>query len=65
MLYIISLSYIFLIQPLLEAKAEIQKYFGWFFGSNELDFAFEINRPLDSLSISYWGRCVVTESILP
>ena len=29
------LSYIFLIWPLLEARAEIQKYFRWFFGSNE------------------------------
>ena len=35
MLFIIYLSYIFLIQPLLEARAEIQKYFRWFFGSNE------------------------------
>ena len=35
MLLIIYLSYIFLIQPLLEARAEIQKYFRWFFGSNE------------------------------
>ena len=35
MLFIIYLSYIFFIQPLLEARAEIQKYFCWFFGSNE------------------------------
>jgi hypothetical protein len=33
--FITYLSYIFLIQPLLEARAEIQKYFCWFFGSNE------------------------------
>ena len=35
MLFIIYLSYIILIQPLLEARAEIRKYFRWFFGSNE------------------------------
>ena len=29
------ISYIFLIQPLLEARAETQKYFLSFFGSNE------------------------------
>jgi hypothetical protein len=29
------LSYIFLIQPLLMARTEIQKYFRSFFGSNE------------------------------
>ena len=33
--YIYDLSYIFLIGPLLKARAEIQKYFRWFFGSNE------------------------------
>ena len=37
-------SYIFLIRPLLEARAEIEKYFRSFFGSNEnYNFAFEIN----------------------
>ena len=35
MLLIIDLSFIFLIQPFLEARAEIQRYFRWFFGSNE------------------------------
>ena len=35
MLFIIYLSYIFLTQLLLEARAEIQKYFSSFFGSNE------------------------------
>ena len=35
MLSIIYLYYILLIRPLLEARAEIQKYFRWFFGSNE------------------------------
>ena len=35
MLFIIYLSYIFFIGPLLEARAEIQKYFRWFFSSNE------------------------------
>ena len=44
MLFIIYLSYIFLIRPLLEASVEIQKHFHGFFGSNE--FAFEINWPL-------------------
>ena len=34
----------FLIRPLLEAKAEIQKYFRWFLVQmKSLDFAFEIN----------------------
>ena len=35
MLFIIYLAYIFLIQPLLETRAEIQKCFRWFFGSDE------------------------------
>ena len=44
MLFIIYSSYIFLIRPILEARADIQKYFCWLFGSNEnLEFAFEIN----------------------
>ena len=44
MLFIVYLSYIFLIRPLLEARADMQKYFCCFFGSNEsLEFAFEIN----------------------
>ena len=47
MLFIIYLSYNFLIRPLLEARAGIQKYFSWFFGSSEsLEFAFETNWPL-------------------
>ena len=47
MLLIIHLSYIFLIQPLLEARAEIQKYFRWFLVQmKSLEFAFEINWPL-------------------
>ena len=41
---IIYLSCAFLIQPLLEARAELQKYFRWILGSNEtLKFAFEID----------------------
>ena len=44
MLFIIYLSYIFLIQPLLEARAEIQNYFFGFLVQMEcLEFAFEIN----------------------
>ena len=45
MLFIIYLSYIFLIRPLLETRVEVQKHFRCFFGSNEKDlgFAFEIN----------------------
>ena len=36
-----------MIWPILEARAEIQKYFRSFFGSNEnFNFAFEINWPL-------------------
>ena len=35
MLFIIYLSYIFMIWILLEARAGIQKYFCWFFCSNE------------------------------
>ena len=47
MLLIIHLSYIFLIQPLLEARAKIQKYFCWFLVQmKSLEFAFEINWPL-------------------
>ena len=38
-----------MIWPILEAMAEIEKYFRSFFGSNEnLKFAFEINWPLDT-----------------
>ena len=48
MLFIIYLSYIFLIWPLLEARAEIQKYFHWFLVQmKSLEFAFEINWPLE------------------
>ena len=44
---IIYLSYIFLIQPLLEARAEIQNIFaGFLVQMKSLEFAFEINRPL-------------------
>ena len=47
MLFIIYLSYIFLIRPLLEARAEIQKYFHWFLVQiKTLKFAFKINWPL-------------------
>ena len=47
MLFIIFLSYIFLIGPLLEARAEVQKYFRWFLVQmKSLEFAFEINWPL-------------------
>ena len=47
MLSIIYLSYIVLIRPLLEPRAEIQKDFRWFFGSNEkFTICFEINWPL-------------------
>ena len=49
MLFIIYLSYIFLIWPLLEARAEIQKYFRWFLVQmKSLEFAFEINWPLEA-----------------
>ena len=41
------LSYIFLIPPLLEARAEIQKIFvGFLVQMKSLEFAFEINWPL-------------------
>ena len=44
MLFIIYLPYIFLIPPLLEARAEIQKYFRWFLlQMKTLEFAIEIN----------------------
>ena len=36
------MSHYFMIRPTLEARAEIQNYFRWFFGSNE-KFALEIN----------------------
>ena len=49
MLFIIYLLYIFLIRSLLEARAEIQKYFRWFLVQmKSLEFAFEINWPLGS-----------------
>ena len=52
MLFIIYLSFIFLIQPLLEARAEIQKYFCWFLVQmKSLEFAFEINWPLTLISV--------------
>ena len=44
MLFNIYLSYIFLIRPVLEAWAEMQKYFRWFLVQmKSLEFAFEIN----------------------
>ena len=44
MLFIIYLSYIFLIRPLLETRAEIQKLFTSFLAQmKNLEFAFEIN----------------------
>ena len=49
MLFIIYLSYIFLIQPLLEARAEMLKYFRlvWFLVQmTTLNCAFETNLPL-------------------
>ena len=47
MLFIIYLSYIFLIRSLLEAREEIQKYFLCFFVQmKSLEFAFETNWPL-------------------
>ena len=47
MLFIIYLSYIFLIQPLLEARAEIQNIFvGFLVQMKSLKFAFEIDWPL-------------------
>ena len=43
MLFIVYLSYIFLIWPLLEARPEMQKYFRWFLVQMKtLEFAFEI-----------------------
>jgi hypothetical protein len=48
MLFIIYSSYIFLIPPLLEARAEIQKKNHWVFlvQMKSLEFAFKINWPL-------------------
>ena len=44
MLFFIYLSYIFLIGPLLETRAEIQKHFRWFWVQmKRLQFTFEIN----------------------
>ena len=45
MLFITYLSYIFLNHPLLEARAEIQKYIlvGFLVQMKSLEFAFEIN----------------------
>ena len=41
---IIYLSYVFLIRPIIEASAEVQKYFHWPFGSmKSLEFSFEVN----------------------
>ena len=38
---------LFIIRPHLEARAEIQKYFRWFFGSDEkFRISYEINWPL-------------------
>ena len=60
MLFIIYLSYIFLIRPLLEAKAEIQKYFCWFFGSNSLD----VYDPLQTLYQLISGRLPIAVKVL-
>ena len=52
MLFIVYLSYIFLIQPLLGARAEIQKYFRWFLVQmKSLEFSFKINWPLKKSNI--------------
>ena len=54
MLSIIYLSYIFLIRPLLEARAEIQKYFfGFLVQMKSLEFAFENNWPLETDKIGW------------
>ena len=54
MLFIIYLSYIILIWPLLEARAEIQKYFvGFLVQMKSLEFAFEINWPLADIQNSW------------
>ena len=56
MLIIIINKSIFLIQPLLEARAEIKKYFRWFFVQMKtLEFAFEIYLPL-GWNITYLPR---------
>ena len=42
-----NLSYVFLIWPLLEARAEVQKYFnGFLVQIKRLEFAFDIKWPL-------------------
>ena len=46
MLFIIYLSYIFLIQPLLESRAEINISVGFLAQMKSLEFAFEISLPL-------------------
>jgi hypothetical protein len=52
------LSYIFLIRPLLEDRAEIQKYFCCFLVQmKNLVFAFEINWPLPDLLATYGRNC--------
>ena len=54
MLFIIYLSYFFLNRPLLEARAEIQKYFRWFLVQiKSLEFSFEINWPLAARAIFF------------
>ena len=53
MLLIVYLSYIFLIWPLLEARAEMQKYLCWFLVQmKRLEFAFKINWPLAPVCIA-------------
>ena len=59
MLFIIYLSYIFLIWPLLEARAEIKKYFRWFLVQMKiLEFAFEINWPLPNGIRNFCSLCI-------
>ena len=49
MLFIVYLSYIFLIWPLLEARAEIRNIFvGFLVQMKSLELAYEINWPLHS-----------------
>ena len=60
MLFIIHLSYIFLIRPLLEARAEIQKYFRCFLVQmKSLEFAFEINLPLAKTAVLKKTRATI------
>ena len=59
MLFIIYLSYIFLIWPLLEARAEYKNIFvGFLVQMKSLEFAFEINRPLEINKKELKGVCL-------